>query len=382
MKEFIVLTLEIKLGIRMGGNTYGKIFNISTWGESHGETVGVVVDGVPANLPIERADIQKELEKRRPGKSEVETSRKERDKVKILSGIFKGKTLGTPISMLVENKDVKSEKYEKRKDKPRPGHADLTYRLKYGHFDYRGGGRASGRETVGRVAAGAIAKKLLASEDIEILSHVVRAAGIGLDENPSLEEIRNIPNENDMRCADLKTAEKMKEKVLEVSEEGDSTGGIVEVLALGVPAGLGEPVFDKLDAELVKSLMSLGAVKGVEIGSGFDVVDRKGSEVNDSFELSEGKVKSKSNDAGGILGGISSGDPILTRLAVKPTPSISKPQKTVDLDSEEETRIELEGRFDPNVCPRISPVAESMTAIVLADMMLRAGKINPDQIEV
>ncbi len=283
MKEFIVLTLEIKLGIRMGGNTYGKIFNISTWGESHGETVGVVVDGVPANLPIERADIQKELEKRRPGKSEVETSRKERDKVKILSGIFKGKTLGTPISMLVENKDVKSEKYEKRKDKPRPGHADLTYRLKYGHFDYRGGGRASGRETVGRVAAGAIAKKLLASEDIEILSHVVRAAGIGLDENPSLEEIRNIPNENDMRCADLKTAEKMKEKVLEVSEEGDSTGGIVEVLALGVPAGLGEPVFDKLDAELVKSLMSLGAVKGVEIGSGFDVVDRKGSEVNDSF---------------------------------------------------------------------------------------------------
>ncbi len=366
----------------MSGNTYGKIFKISTWGESHGETVGVVVEGVPAGLPIEKEEIQKELNRRRPGKSEVETSREERDQVRILSGVFQGKTLGTPIAMMVENKDVESEKYEKRKDKPRPGHADLTYGLKYGHVDYRGGGRASGRETVGRVAAGAIAKKLLECKGVDIFSHVVRAAGVGVDERPSIEEIRKVPEENEMRCADSEIAEKMKEKVLEVSEEGDSTGGVVEVLGLGIPAGLGEPVFDKLDAELSKSLMSIGAVKGVEIGSGFDVVDRKGSEVNDSFELEEGEVVSESDDAGGVLGGISSGDPVLARLAVKPTPSISKPQKTVDLDSEEETRIELEGRFDPNVCPRISPVAESMVAIVLADMMLRAGKINPDQVEV
>lgn len=366
----------------MSGNTYGKIFKITTWGESHGETVGVVVDGVPAGLSIEKEYIQKELNRRRPGKSEVETSREERDQVKILSGVFQGKTLGTPIAMLVENKDVKSKNYEKRKDKPRPGHADLTYRSKYGHVDYRGGGRASGRETVGRVAAGAIAKKLLDCKGVEVISHVVRAGGIGLDKRPEVYEIREVPEENDMWCADSEIAEDMKEKVLEISEEGDSTGGVVEVLALGVPTGLGEPVFDKLDAELAKSLMSIGAVKGIEIGSGFEVVDRKGSEVNDSFEWEDGEVVSESNDAGGILGGISSGEEIVARLAVKPTPSISKLQKTVDLDSEDEAEIELEGRFDPNICPRISPVAESMVAIVLADMMLRSGNINPDQVEV
>ena len=365
----------------MSGNSFGKIFEVMTWGESHGDTVGVVIDGVPADLPIDREEVQKELNRRRPGKNDVETSRDEKDMVKFLSGVFQGKTLGTPVAMLVENKDVDSEKYEERKDKPRPGHADLTYRLKHGHVDYRGGGRSSGRETVGRVAAGAFAKKLLAREGIEILSHVVKAAGVSLREKPSLEDIREVPETNDMRCADSQVGEEMKDAVLEVSEEGDSTGGVVEVLSIDVPAGLGEPVFDKLDAELAKSLMSIGAVKGVEIGSGFDVADKKGSEVNDFYELEDGELKSMSNKAGGILGGISSGENIVARLAVKPTPSISKAQKTVDLSTMEEDQMELEGRFDPNVCPRVGPVAESMVAIVLADMMMRAGKINPDKVE-
>lgn len=365
----------------MSGNTFGKMFKVSTWGESHGEAVGCMVDGVPAGLSLSEKDVQKELNRRRPGKSEVDTSREERDEVKILSGVFEGKTLGTPIQMIVENKDVESESYEVRKSKPRPGHADLTYRLKYGHVDYRGGGRASGRETIGRVAAGAIAKKLLKIEGVEVLGHVTRAAGVGLDERPDIDQIRKVREENPMRCADSDIAEEMKKKILEVKEDGDSTGGVVEVLGLGVPSGLGEPVFDKLDAEIAKALASIGAVKGVEIGVGFDAVDLRGSEVNDSFEFENDKIVSKTNRAGGILGGISSGDPLVARIAVKPTPSISKPQKTVDMDSEEETELELEGRFDPNICPRIVPVAESMLALVLADMMLRSGKINPDELE-
>ena len=365
----------------MSGNSYGKIFEVTTWGESHGETVGVVVDGVPAGLPIDREEVQKELNRRRPGKSDVETSRDEKDMVNFLSGVFQGKTLGTPVAMLVENKDVDSEKYEERKDKPRPGHADLTYRLKYDHVDYRGGGRSSGRETVGRVAAGAFAKKLLAREGIEVLSHVVKVGSVSLEERPSLDDIREVPEKNEMRCADSQVGEKMKDEVLEGSEEGDSTGGIVEVLSIDVPAGLGEPVFDKLDGELAKALMSIGAVKGVEIGSGFDAAEKKGSEMNDFYKLEDGELETMSNHAGGILGGISSGEDIVARLAVKPTPSISKPQKTVDLSSMEEDRLELEGRFDPNVCPRVGPVAEAMLAIVLTDMMMRAGKINPDKVE-
>lgn len=365
----------------MVGNTYGELFQITTWGESHGEAVGVVVEGVPAGLTLQKEDIQKELDRRRPGKTEVETSRKEPDQVKIISGVFEEKTLGTPIQMTVENKDVDSTSYEKRKTKPRPGHADLTYKLKYGHVDYRGGGRSSGRETVGRVAAGAIAKKLLQSERIEILSHVTQAAGIELEERPSLDQIRKVPEENVMRCADSNIAEKMKDKVMEISEEGDSSGGIVEVLSVGIPSGLGEPVFDKLDAEIAKALMSIGAVKGVEIGLGFEATEKKGSEVNDSLEFEDDFVVSETNNAGGILGGISSGEPIIARLGVKPTPSISKVQETVDLDSGEEIELELEGRFDPNICPRIAPVAESMMAIVLVDFMLRSGKINPDKFE-
>ncbi len=363
----------------MSGNTFGRIFRVTTWGESHGKAVGVVVDGVPAGLTLMRDDVQAELDRRRPGKTDIETSRQERDRVEILSGVFKRKTTGTPIQMLVENKDVKSEKYEKRKTKPRPGHADLTYKLKYGHVDYRGGGRASGRETVGRVAAGAIAKKILEAEGVEVLSHVVRAAGVEIDSRPSVEEIRKVTKKNPVNCADTTVADEMQEQIRKVKKKGDSSGGVVEVLALNVPAGLGEPVFEKLDAEIAKALMSIGAVKGVEIGLGFEVSDRKGSEVNDQLRFEEGKIVSETNNAGGILGGISSGEPIVARLAVKPTPSISKSQKTVDLEEGKEVDLELEGRFDPNICPRIVPVAESMMALILVDMMLRGGEIDPDQ---
>lgn len=365
----------------MGGNTFGKIFRITTFGESHGEAVGVIADGVPAGLSLSESDVQKELDRRRPGKTEVETPREESDQVQILSGVFEGKTLGTPIQMLVENVDVESKSYEERKTKPRPGHADLTYKLKYGHVDYRGGGRSSGRETVGRVAAGAIAKKLLASQDVEVVGHTVEAAGIELDKSVDLDEIKKNVDENPMRCADPETAEEMKEAVLKAREEGDSTGGVVEVLAENVPSGLGEPVFEKLDAQIAQALMSIGAVKGVEIGLGFESVKHRGSEVNDEFELVEGEVVPQTNDAGGVLGGISTGAPIVARIAVKPTSSISKPQRTVDLETMEETEITLTGRHDPNICPRVVSVAESMLAIVLADSMLRAGKINPDKFE-
>lgn len=357
------------------------MLKITTWGESHGEAVGVVIDGVPAGLPLDDNDIQKELDLRKPGESDVSSSRKEQDKAKILSGVFEGKTLGTPLSIMIENKDVDSEPYESIKSKPRPGHADLTYELKYGHIDYRGGGRASGRETVGRVAAGAIAKKLLANQDIEVIGHTIEAAGVSLDKRVDPIEIKKISRSNEMRCADPETAEKMKENIIETQEAGDSTGGIVELIAVNVPPGLGNPVFEKLEAKIGEALLSIGAVKGIEIGLGFESARHKGSEVNDEFELLGGRVVPKTNNAGGVLGGISTGAPIIVRIAVKPTSSISKPQKTVDLESMKETEIELSGRHDPNICPRIVPVAEAMLSLVLADMMMQAGKINPDKFE-
>ncbi|KXB02183.1 chorismate synthase [candidate division MSBL1 archaeon SCGC-AAA261D19] len=362
----------------MSGNTFGKIFKITTWGESHGAAVGVVVDGVPSGIPLKEKDIQKELDRRRPGKAAVSTPREERDKVHILSGVFGEKTLGTPISMLVQNIDVDSEPYEAVKSKPRPGHADLTYWLKYGRMDYRGGGRASGRETVGRVAGGAIAKKILGQHGVEILGHTIEAAGVKVGRKVKVEEIRENVEKNSMRCADPEVAERMKKKVLEAEKQGDSTGGVVEIRSLNVPPGLGEPVFEKLDAEISKALMSIGAVKGVEIGLGFGAAERLGSEMIDEFEVESGKIVSKTNRAGGILGGISTGMPIVARIAVKPPSSISKPTKTVNLETMENTELKLKGRFDPNICPRIVPVAESMVALVLADHMLRSGKFNPD----
>ena len=354
----------------MSGNSFGRIFKVTTWGESHGEAMGVVVDGCPAGLELSEVDIQRELDRRKPGVSAITTARKEADEVKILSGIFEGKTLGTPISMLVWNKDVDSSPYESLKDIARPGQADLTYQLKYGIRDYRGGGRASGRETVARVAAGAIAKRILASHAIQILGHVVEVGGIRA-RNVKVEEIRRNAESNAVRCADLEAARRMERLITEIKEEGDSVGGIVEVIALGVPAGLGEPVFDKLDAELSKALMSIGAVKGVEIGAGFEAARMKGSEMNDELYIQEGKIRTRTNNAGGILGGISTGEPIICRIAVKPTSSISKPQRSVDLEKMEEVEIKITGRHDPCICPRIVPVAEAMVALVFVDYLMR-----------
>lgn len=370
------------MGGLLGGNTFGKIFRVTTWGESHGRAVGVVVDGVPAGLPLSEEDIQRELDRRRPGVSPVVSPRKERDRVEILSGVFSGRTIGTPISMLVWNEDVDSSPYEEIRMKPRPGHADLTYWLKFRHVDYRGGGRASARETVGRVAAGAIAKKLLSLRNVEILGHTVEAAGVSLTRHPSFDEIRKNAERNPMRCADPEVAERMMEAVMEAAERGDSTGGVVEIIALNVPPGLGEPVFDKLDAEIAHAMMSIGAVKAVEIGEGRNFARMFGSEANDPITIRNGRIVTATNKAGGILGGISTGMPIVVRLTVKPPASISQPLRTVDLEKMEETEIRLKGRFDPNLCPRVIPVAEAMMAVVLADHMLRSGEINPNRLEV
>ncbi|PWB56822.1 MAG: chorismate synthase [Candidatus Methanoperedenaceae archaeon] len=356
----------------MSGNTFGTLFRITTWGESHGPAVGVVVDGCPAGLLLDGSEIQKELNRRRPGQSDITTPRKEEDKAEILSGVFSGKTTGAPISILVRNNDVDSSKYEALRNTPRPGHADLTYELKYGFRDWRGGGRSSARETIGRVAAGAIAKKILGMNGIEVLGHVIELGGIRVN-SVDIEQIRNNTEKNPVRCADPDAALQMEAMIHAARSQGDSVGGIVEVIGIGVPAGVGEPVFDKLSAELAKGLMSIGAVKGVEIGLGFKSSIIKGSKMNDPLEIRDGKPKPLSNNAGGILGGISNGEPIVCRIAVKPTPSISKEQRTVDLSSMTDTRIKITGRHDPSIPPRIVPVAEAMMALVLVDMMMRGG---------
>ncbi len=353
---------------------------MATYGESHGRGVGVIVEGCPSGLVLTEEDIQSELDRRRPGQSGVTTERREADKVSILSGVFEGKTVGTPIGMLVHNEDVDSSSYEELKDKPRPNHADFTYQAKYGHFDWRGGGRASGRETVARVAAGAIAKKLLASINVEVLGHSQEIAGISAG-TITPNDIRNFGEINPVRCADSSVAGKMEEAILNAKKANDSVGGIIELIALNVPVGLGEPVFDKLDADIAKALVSIGAVKGVEIGAGFEASKRKGSENNDAFYMDEETVKTKTNNSGGILGGISNGMPIVVRAAVKPTSSIGLEQDTVDLATLEDAKITVKGRHDPCIVPRVLPVCESMLAIVLADHAIRGGFINPAKLE-
>jgi chorismate synthase len=360
----------------MAGNTFGTLFRITTWGESHGPGVGVVIDGCPAGIALDETDIQKELNRRRPGQSDITTQRKEEDKAEILSGIFSGKTTGAPISIMVKNLDVDSSKYEKLKNTPRPGHADLTYELKYGLRDWRGGGRSSARETIGRVAAGAVAKKLLLLRGIEVLGHVIELGGIRAKQ-VSIEDIRENTEKNPVRCADMEAALEMQAMIYAARSEGDSVGGIVEIIGTGVPAGVGEPVFDKLSAELARGLMSIGAVKGVEFGAGFKCAQMKGSQMNDAIGLRDDKIRALTNNAGGILGGISNGEPIICRIAVKPTPSISKEQRTVDMSNMKDTRIKITGRHDPSIPPRIVPVAEAMVALVLVDQMMRGGFINP-----
>ena len=362
-------------------NTTGKIFRVTSFGTSHGKALGAVIDGCPANLELSEKDIQIELNKRRPGTSALTTSRQEADKVEILSGIFEGKTDGTPIAGLVYNTNQKSKDYSQLKDTPRPGHGDYCWIEKYGNYNYNGGGRGSGRVTIGHVIGGAIAKKLLSHFNIKVISHVVQIGDI-MAHSTDINILEENINKNPVRCGDLEAAKAMEELILEKKSEGDSIGGIVETIAVGVPAGLGEPVFGKLDGDLAKILMEIGAVKGVEIGLGFDVATASASEINDEFYYDEfGEVETKTNSSGGILGGMSNSMPIVSRIAVKPTPSISKVQETINLKEHENTIMEIKGRHDPCICPRVTAVAESATAIVLADHMIRSGFIHPSNIE-
>jgi len=350
------------------GSLFGKYFRVVTFGESHGKAVGVVVDGVSPGHPISEGDIQRELDRRRPGQSRVTSARDEKDRVEILSGVFQGKTLGSPICMLVWNQDQRSGDYDALKDVFRPGHADFTYQRKYGIRDHRGGGRASARETVGRVAAGAIARKQLKELGVVIRAGTV-AVGPVIARERSWEEV----SRNPVRCPDAEAARLMEEAILKAGAEGNSLGGLVELEMIGVPAGLGDPVFDKLDATLAYSLMSIGAVKGVEIGEGFEAAKLTGLQMND--EMTSGGFLS--NRSGGILGGISTGAPILARVAVKPTPSIRHPQKTIDKSGQARTLV-INGRHDPCICPRIVPVVESMAAIAIYDAWLGNERLKDD----
>lgn len=350
----------------MPGSSFGHLFRISTFGESHGSSVGVVVDGVTPGLELCEADIQAELDRRRPGQSSVTTPRSEPDRVQILSGVFKGKATGTPVSMILFNTDVISGHYEPIKHVYRPGHADYTYLKKYGLRDYRGSGRASGRETAARVAAGAIAKKLLVRRDVSIVAYTLRAAGVAC-QKIDFNEIERNP----VRACDPQAATEMIKRIEAAHDRGDSVGGIIECRIRGVPAGLGEPVFDKLDADLAKAVLSIGATKGIEFGRGFAAADMTGSQHNDQMNASGFLT----NHAGGILGGISTGQEIVFRVAIKPTSSIGLPQRTVDVQGNE-TTITIEGRHDPCICPRIVPVVEAMAAIVLEDHFKRQEALH------
>ncbi len=360
-------------------NTFGRAFRVTTFGESHGPGLGAVVDGCPAGLDIGEADIQHELDRRRPGQSDLATQRAESDRVEILSGVFEGKTTGMPIAMLVRNKDADSSAYAAIKNTPRPGHADYSYQAKYGYRDYRGGGRSSGRETLARVAAGAIAKKLLAMKGIHVYAHATSIGEVTAKES-GLDDIVNNTYKNPVRCADMSAVDAMSQAIRQARENGDSIGGTVEVIAIGIPAGLGSPVFGKLDADLAGALMGIGSVKGVEIGAGFRAARMKGSEMNDEFTLDKGDIRTRTNNSGGILGGISSGMPVVCRIAIKPTPSISRQQHTVDMAKMETADIVIVGRHDPSIVPRVVPVAEAMVALVIVDHMILSGRICPDRI--
>ena len=350
----------------MGGNSFGTAFRITTWGESHGRAVGVTIDGCPAGLPLDRDFIQAELDRRRTGQSSVTTSRGEKDRVELLTGEFEGRSTGMPITMLVWNEDADSSKYDLFRTFFRPGHADYTYSEKYGLRDHRGGGRSSARETIGRVAAGAVAKTLLRQSGVTVHGYTVQVGAIRAETyDPTLIET------NIVRAADAVAAEAMIAAIHEARDAGDSLGSAVAVRADGVPAGLGEPVFDKLHADLAKAMFSVPAVRGVELGDGFAVVERHGSENNDPFELDEhGAMRTRTNHTGGILGGISTGEPILLRVAIKPPSSIRVEQQMINRAGEART-LRVEGRHDPCLAPRAVPVLESMMALVLADHLLR-----------
>lgn len=351
----------------MSGNTFGEIFKVTTFGESHGNGLGCIIDGVPAGIEINEDFLQSEMDRRKPGakNNAAVTARKEDDKAEILSGVFEGKSTGTPIAILIRNTNQHSGDYSNIMNKFRPGHADYTFTQKYGFRDYRGGGRSSGRETCARVAAGAIAKMFLKSQGINITAYTIKAAGITINKK-DLTQIE----ENTLRAPDNEAAAKMQERIEEIRKQGNSIGGIIECVITGVPAGLGEPVFDKADAMLAQAILSVGAIKGIEFGAGFEAADLLGSENNDFMKNNNGKPEFETNNAGGILGGMTRGDEIVFRAAVKPVPSIYLKQNTIDTDFNE-TEIEIQGRHDICLCPRIVPVIEAMSAITIADLLLR-----------
>jgi chorismate synthase len=354
----------------MSGNSFGEIFRITTCGESHGGAIGVIIDGCPPNLAITEAEIQQELDRRKPGQSEITTPRKEEDLIHILSGVFEGKTTGTPILLLAYNNDARSQDYEELKTLYRPSHADFTYQMKYGRRDFRGSGRASARETLARVAAGAIAKKYLRQElNIEILSFVEQVGSIAASVDRTKLNLSAI-EQNILRCPDAAIAQQMIQLIEEVRAAGDSIGGVIQCLIRNVPPGLGEPVFDKLSADLGKAMLSINAVKGFEIGSGFAGAAMRGSRHNDPFVSEHGRLKIAKNHAGGTLGGISTGEEIYFRVAFKPVATISLEQQTVNL-ANEDLRFTAQGRHDPCVLPRAVPIVDAMAALVIMDHYLR-----------
>ncbi len=360
----------------MSGSSFGKIFQITTWGESHGPAIGVTIDGCPAGISLSEEDIQAFLDRRQPGQSKFTTQRKESDQVEILSGTFEGKTTGTPISLLVRNMDQRSRDYGNIAEVFRPGHADYTYTRKYGFRDYRGGGRSSGRETIGRVAAGAVASLILKRLDIRVMAFAKSIGPVTVDESDyHFDEI----SQNRLFMPNNALAQKAEEYLTQMMAEKDSSGGIIECIVSGMPVGIGEPVFDKLDAVLGQALFSVGAVKGVEFGNGMSAAASNGSTNNDSFYVENGQVQKMTNHAGGILGGMSDGSDIVLRAAFKPTPSIAQTQQTVNVHGEN-TELVIHGRHDPIIVPRAVVVVESMVAVTLVDMLFQNMSNRMDKI--
>ncbi|MGE5212920.1 MAG: chorismate synthase [Nitrospirota bacterium] len=358
------------------GNTFGQLFRVTTFGESHGGGIGVVIDGCPPRIEISEAEIQRDLDRRRPGQSKLTTQRKEEDRCEILSGVFEGKTLGTPIAILVRNKDARPDDYREIARKFRPSHADYTYEAKYGIRNWQGGGRASARETIGRVAAGAIARKILSASyaNFELAAYVTQIHELTAKIDRSTVKTEDV-EKNVVRCPDPAAANQMIALIEEIRDAGDSVGGVIECVARGIPAGLGEPVFDKLEADLAKAMLSIPAAKAFEIGSGFRATQMRGSQHNDAFETRAGRIRTITNNSGGVQGGISNGEDIYFRVAFKPPATIALEQKTVT-SSNEETELAARGRHDPCVLPRAVPIVEAMAALVLCDHALRQNAVN------
>jgi len=358
-------------------NTIGRLYRVTSFGESHGRCVGVVVDGCPAGHRLDLEHVQAELDRRRPGQNNVSTPRREDDKVEVLSGVFNGVTTGAPVCMLVWNRDRDSTRYEELRWTPRPGHADYTAEKRYGgHQDYRGGGRFSGRITAGYVMAGALAKQVLAAtHGIEVLGYTSQIGSTAAPDVP-LDQVRENTERNPVRCPDPEAAREMERNILKARDEGDSLGGAVKCVVLNVPPGVGQPVFDTLEGDLAKALFGVPAVKAVEFGAGTALASMRGSESNDPYRIVEGRVETASNNMGGVLGGVSTGALIELTVTFKPTPSVSKPQKTVDLKTLKETTITIEGRHDPCIVPRAVPVVEGVVAMVILDHMMQRGRVR------